>query len=615
MPQSPRLLLPCLLLVAFSGCGDTRADKIDPSGNLSRSDYRALRERPVAVEYARQPDARADDGPPIPDLVSTMAAPALTPQETTLVSLSVTDAVPLRDVLIELARKAQVGLELDPRVKGGVIFSAHNQPLRQVLERLCDLAGLRYTLSANALQVAPDEPYSHDYTLDYLNMSRKSESEVALATNVFDSDVGGAGSNNTRSSGNNGDNNSTAKVKGFAEADFWGEIEKNLTSILGQPGAVNGKSGSFSVNRQAGLITVYASMKQQRSIETFLRRAEKLARAQVLIEARIVEVELDDQYRAGINWRTLFDKGFNMAARFGPTAAGAPFVSAATASDGLFTASYSGSDFSAILNLVREFGATRILSSPRLTVLNNQTAVMKVARNEVYFTTSAQFPTTVTAGGVPVSGTPVFTSTPRTVPVGLVMTVQPVINGDAQEVTLNLRPTISRVVDRVSDPSIGLNAAQHNVNAPIDSKIPVLAVREMDSILRLRSGEVGVMGGLMQDSSINNDKGVPPFDEVPLLGNLARARDNNGTVSELVILLRATITDQARPDSADADLYNKFNNDPRPLIPPPAAAVAEAALGAAPAEDAPIRLDAPAQMARQPGLSYRNGHFSLPAKH
>lgn len=611
MSRAPRLIFPCLILAVLSGCGDMRADKIDPSGNLSRNDYRALRDRPVAAEYARQPPQH-DDGPPIPDMVSTMAAPALAPQDATLVSLSVTDAVPLRDVLIELARKAQVGLELDPRVKGGVIFSAHNQPLRQVLERLCDLAGLRYTLTANALQVAPDEPYSRDYTLDYLNMSRKSESEVALATNVFDADVGGTGSSNNRSNGNNGDNNSTAKVKGFAEADFWGEIEKNLTSILGQPGMVNGKSGSFSVNRQAGLITVYASTKPQRAIESFLRRAEKLARAQVLIEARIVEVELDDQYRAGINWRTLFDKGFNMAARLGPTAAGAPFLSAATATDGLFTASYQGSDFSAILNLVREFGATRILSSPRLTVLNNQAAVMKVARNEVYFTTSAQFPTTVSAGGVPVSGTPVFTSTPRTVPVGLVMTVQPVINMEAQEVTLNLRPTISRVVDRVSDPSIGLNAAQNNVTAPVDSKIPVLAVREMDSILRLRSGEVGVMGGLMQDSSINNDKGVPPFDEVPLLGNLARARDNNGTVSELVILLRATITDQARPDSADADLYHKYNNDPRPLIPPPAPPLAEAA---PPAAETPIRLDAPAQMARQPGLSYRNGHFSLPAKH
>ena len=399
-------------------------------------------------------------------------------------------------------------------------------------------------------------------------------------------------------------------MRALAEADFWGEIEKNIGSILATSG--KDKAGSFSLNRQAGLVTVHAAQRQQRAVASFLQRAQHLARAQVLIEARIVEVELTEEFRSGINWRTLFDKGVNLAGRFGPAAAGAPFLTPATATDGLFTASVSGGDFAAILNLVREFGATRILSSPRLTVLNNQPAVMKVARNEVYFTTSAQFPTTVTAGGVPVSGTPVFTSTPRTVPVGLVMTVQPAINLDSQDVTLTLRPTISRVVDRVSDPSIGLNAAQNNVAAPVDSKIPVLAVREMDSVLRLRSGAVGIMGGLMQDSSVNSDAGVPPLDELPLIGNLGRARDNNGSVSELVILLRATIADQPSPDEADADLYAKFNNDPRPLMAAPEAPPAESI---APDANAPIPLAAREEgMSRRAGLSYQNGRFGLSAK-
>jgi general secretion pathway protein D len=224
---------------------------------------------------------------------------------------------------------------------------------------------------------------------------------------------------------------------------------------------------------------------------------------------------------------------------------------------------------------VRTFGATRILSSPRLTVLNNQTAVLKVARNEVYFLTQAQFPTTVSTSGVPVSGTPVFSSTPRTVPVGLVMTVQPSIDRERERVTMTLRPTISRVVSRVNDPSIGLNAAQAGVSNPVQSQIPVLAVREMDSVLQLRSGEVGVMGGLMQDSSENTDQGVPPFDSIPVIGNLAKSRDNAGKTSELVILLRATILDNAPPDRADADLYRRYNNDPRPLPMPPAAVTDE----------------------------------------
>ena len=572
----------CLvLLLLLPGCSRWRDDKIDPPGKLGREDYRALRERPAAKEYQTGRDQHA---PPIPSMIVPPPAP-LKVEPDQLVTISVTDAVPMRDVLLELARHARVNLELDPRVQGGVIFSARKQPLPVVLERLCDLAGLRYELRDGFLRVAPDEPFTQNYPVDALNMSRHATGDVAIATNVFDADVASTstgGVTTTGARGNGGDNNSTARVRTDAEADFWGEIEKNLTNILGASGPVRTpalkdsaapEASRFSVNRQAGLITVYANAQQQKTVAQFLRAARRMARAQVLIEARIVEVELREQFRSGINWRTLFDKGVNAAGRFGPTVAGAPFASAATATDGLFTAAYSAGDFAAILNLVREFGATRILSAPRLTVLNNQTAVLKVARNEVYFTTSAQFPTTVTTGGVPVSGTPVFTSTPRTVPVGLVMTVQPAIDLDNGEVTLNLRPTISRIVDRVDDPSIGLNAAQNNVAAPVQSSIPVLAVREMDSVLRMRSGEVGVMGGLMQDSSINSDAGVPPFDAMPVAGELARARDNDGAVTELVILLRATISDQPEPDSADVALYHKYNHDPRPLTaapePPP----------------------------------------------
>ena len=569
----PSLYCALALILVLPGCSRWRDDKVDPSGNLSRADYRALRDRPPAKEYTALTDP---DAPPIPELVTSVSPPKPVKRPERLVTISVTDSVPLRDVLVELARSAKVNLELDPRVKGGVIFSAHQLPLSTVLEHLCDLAGLRCVLKDNFLRVALDEPYSHSYQIDALNLSRRTESEVGISTNVFNADVGnnGGGSANAGTRGDGGDNNSTAKIRNDVTADFWGEIEKNLTNILGATGHIQNPAvkdagapdSRFSVNRQTGLISVFANDRQHRVVAGFIGAARRLARAQVLIEARIVEVELGDQFRSGINWRTLFDKGMNVAGRFGPTAVGAPFVSAATATDGVFTASYGSSDFSGILNLVREFGATRILSAPRLTVMNNQTAVLKVARNEVYFTTSAQFPTTVTAGGVPISGTPVFTSTPRTVPVGLVMTVQPSIDLDGQDVTLNLRPTISRVVDRVSDPSIGLNAAQNNITAPVDSKIPVLAVRELDSVLRMHSGEVGVMGGLMQDSSINTEKGIPPFDEVPMAGELARARDNNGTVTELVILLRATISEQPQPDSADTALYNKYNRDPRPLL-------------------------------------------------
>ena len=593
-----------LSLFLLSSCMDVApTDKIDPSGNMSRHDYIALRHRHTHKDKkkttANDIDCDDDDDadttecdtapknktPPIPDLPSAAIAPSAplpTEPKDKLVSLTVTDSVPLRDVLIELGREGGVNLELDPRISGGVIFTAHQQPFRQVLKRLCDLAGLRYRADGAFTRVELDEPYQQTYPLDYPSLSRRASSEVGIATNVFDVDVTNAtnGTGASRTSSTSGsDNNSVSKISAVSEADFWSELEKSLTQVLvssnrsktmlsnakdATPASGNSPS-NFSLDKQAGLITVYANTRQHEAVASYLQRLRRKVSSQVLIEARIVEVELDDEYKSGINWRTLFGGAANVAARFGTTGSGAPFSTASTAANDMFTASLSGKDFSGILSLVRTFGTTRVLSSPRVTVLNNQTAVLKVARNEVYFVTSAQYATNVNSSGVVVSGTPVFSSTPRTVPVGLVMTVQPAIDNEHSRVTMTLRPTISRVVDRVNDPSIALNAAETGVTTTVQSQIPVLAVRELDSVLQLNSGEVAVMGGLMQDSSVNQDTGVPPFDTMTWLGELAKARDNNATTSELVILLRATILDNPVPDEIDADLYRRYGRDPRDL--------------------------------------------------
>jgi len=576
-----------LLLLALAGCTNTfPPDKIDPAGHLTRQDYLALRERdPTKQDKAAKDQDESDpETAPIPlaaplqPVAPLLPSPSMPPPAPEpppkLVSVNVTDSVPLREVLLELAREANANIELDPRIAGGIIFTARNQPFEMVLRRICLLAGLRYRQEGEFLRIELDEPYQASYSVDYPNLARRTVSEVSIATNVFDVDVTDTGRGSGSSSGlssSTADNNSTARVAGESDANFWAELELSLKQIIGnaapitQPNAKPAPGMSYSLDRQAGLVTVFGTSRQQDAVRDYLRCLQRKATAQVLIEARIVEVELNDGFQSGINWRSLFDRGVNVAARFGTVGAGAPFVTATTAADGVFTASVREGDFGAILNLVRSFGTTRILSSPRLTVLNNQTAVLKVARNEVYFLTSAQFPTTVSSGGVPVSGTPVFSSTPRTVPVGLVMTVQPAINQDSGRITMTLRPTISRVVARVDDPSIGLNAAQSGINNPVRSQIPVLAVRELDSVLQMQSGEVAIMGGLMQDSSSNEDRGIPPFDVLPLVGNLAKSRDNNGATSELVILLRATVLDNPAPDTADAELYRRYNNDPRPL--------------------------------------------------
>lgn len=573
-----------MVCLALLGCsGSFPPDKIDPAGNLTRKDYLDLRKRGEKPDNGREDDLGIP--PPIPDLPQSIRPPLPVPEELPVkkVSVSVTDSVPVRDVLVELGRQGNVNIEIDPRIQGGIIFTARKQPFDKVLQRICALAALRYKVEDDFIRIELDEPYQKSYALDYLSLSRRTTSEVTIATNVFDVDVAGGhggGTNSTAGRGGGGssnDNNSIAKIAGTADADFWNDVEKSLPQVLatakaGKPMVAGAHSGAhdqtsnFSLDRQAGLVTVFGNEKQHKAVHDYLRRLQDKASAQVLIEGRIIEVELSDEFQSGVNWTALFKNSPSMIANFGAPGAGAAMT---TANSGLFSASLDSKDFSGILNLVRTFGATRVLSSPRLTVLNNQTAILKVARNEVYFLTSAQFPTTTNAAGVVVSGTPVFSSTPRTVPVGLVMTVQPSINADADRVTMTLRPTISRVVDRVNDPSIGLNAAYSGNKATAQSTIPVLAVREMDSVLQLQSGEVAVMGGLMQDSSENQDQGVPPFDTLPVVGNLAKSRDNNGKTSELVILLRATILKNPAPDIADTNLYHKYNRDPRPLPVPP----------------------------------------------
>ncbi|MDX1922891.1 MAG: secretin N-terminal domain-containing protein [Alphaproteobacteria bacterium] len=563
-----------LLLLPVTACNEMQLDKIDPVMDLNRDDYRDLRrEREQA------------DGPPIPYVPFKSNRQAKNKiANDKIISISITEKVPVKDVLQELASKAEVNLELDPRITGGVIFTAIRQPFSKVLDRLCSMAGLRYTVEDNFLRIELDEPYIKSYPIDYLTLIRKSNSEIGIATNVFSS-IQGTGRNSNVNNGSDvtSGNNSTTKVETQAIADFWGEIETNIEAImtntkgartmrvdsdtakeLKQEGISPTKA--FAVNKQAGLISVFGNERQHKAVEAYLGKIKHNVNSQVLIEARIMEVELNEDYKSGINWRTLLNNTANVAARFGPVAAGAPFATAGTATDGVVTLSLKDSDFGGILNFVRSFGTSRTLSSPRLTVLNNQPAVLKVARNEVYFTSTIETtPIIGTNGGSPVGVTRTVNSTPNTVPVGFLMTVQPSINENRDEVTLNLRPTVSFIVDRVEDPGVKIAAADANV-PEVSSSVPVVAVREMDSVLTLKSGTVAVMGGLMQDSSGNLEKGVPFVDDVPIVGNLGKSRSNSSKLTELVILLRATVVnDGVKPDDADAELYHKFNHDRRPL--------------------------------------------------
>ena len=265
---------------------------------------------------------------------------------------------------------------------------------------------------------------------------------------------------------------------------------------------------------------------------------------QVLIEATIVEVTLKDQYRAGIDWSRVAQNatGWTINTIGAGTDALAnsltPFIQATYTNTGK-------NGFSAAIDLLESFGNTKVLSSPKLMALNNQTALLKVVNNLVYFTIKAD---TVSNANV---ATTTFTTTPQTVPVGVVMSVLPQINENGM-VSLTVRPTISRQVGEVQDPNPSL------INARVSNSIPVIQVREMESMLQVRSGQTVVLGGLIQDDSNSARDGLPVLSRPEGIGAVFGQHERLNSQTELVIFLRPIVVTDPSLDSNELRQFQRL---------------------------------------------------------
>ena len=315
------------------------------------------------------------------------------------------------------------------------------------------------------------------------------------------------------------------------------------------PATTYSESAAIIANPENGIISVRATQRQHEKVREFLDGIMGNARRQVLIEATIVEVDLSDRFQQGIDWTLLRTSGTANGSGItitpaGPTTGqltGGLLSSLSTLTWNQATAEYS---LTSALRLLESFGTLRVLSSPKLSVLNSQTSVLKVVDNEVYFRIDVTAGTAATATSPAIA--PTYTSTINTVPVGFLMTVTPQISSDG-EVILNLRPTISRISAYATDPSPALAAAG------VVNKIPVVQSREMESILRVQSGNIAVLGGLIQDTRDRKVDAVPGLNSLPVLGNLFRNQDNKSRKTELVIFLRPTVLTDP---SLDGDFQN-----------------------------------------------------------
>lgn len=515
----------------------------------------------------------------------------------------VVNEVPVKEILFALARESNLNIDIHPAIQGRVTLNAVDQTLPAILERLSKQVDLTYQFENNVLRITPDYPVLRTYKIDYVNMSRDTKGFIGAAAEISSTGqsatTGTGGASVTTSASGGANNSSRTSVTSESQNRFWESLEKNIKELLAEtdkeviitregapPSAVQSGAddkGAAAVttdgakvrdqaraeyktlfaatvisNREAGVITVRGTSKQHEKVREFIDQVMSSAKRQVLIEATIVEVQLSDGYQAGIDWSRLGNatasSGFTFSQRLQlPDGfARGDLLNRATGTGlitGYFNESSSLGNIAASIRLLQEFGDTKVLSSPKLMVLNNQTAVLKVVDNLVYFTIQAQ---QSTIGGT-VGGTlATVTTTPNTVPVGIVMSVTPQIN-DAGNVNINVRPTISSLIRYVPDPNPQLKLA--NVE---QQGIPEIQVREMESMLQISSGNTAVLGGLMQDVIQRNSDNVPGLSRIFGVGRLFSGRDDLNKKTELVIFLRPTVIENASLESEELQSYKQF---------------------------------------------------------
>lgn len=568
---------------------------------------------------------QADDAPTnqnnplIPPIIPRyIALPAPQPSVKTETYSVVVNNVPAREILFALARDAKINLDIHPDVQGNVTLNAIDQSVPQILHRIAKQINIRFELEGNNLFVLPDAPYLKIYKIDYVNMSRDADAGIANATQV---------GTPAQTGGGMAGNNSRLAIINISKNHFWERLESNIKDILREtdlvlpegssetvveqnnntsssgavvPGHVQPKknkspnqaegettpneatfeeqgttvtrrntfreAASVIMNPESGLMTVRATDKQHERIQEVIAQVMASARRQVLIEVTIVEVRLSQQYQQGINWSNVSAAGSS-----GFQFSQAPIGSvSATNTGSLMTLNYAAGSsgvgaLAASIKLMETFGTVKVLSSPKLSVLNNQTAMLRVVDNYVYFTINA---TTVSgSGGAPAVTT--FSTAANSIPVGFTMSVTPQIS-ENDSVLLNMRPSITRLFGYVNDPNPDL------ARAGVVSQIPETQTREMESVLKISDNQIAVMGGLMQDELNNQTDSTPWFGRIPWLGNLFKYRNDKSIKSELIIFLRPVIIREAglngdfrayRSQLPKADFF-KLNRIPTPAAIP-----------------------------------------------
>jgi general secretion pathway protein D len=541
----------------------------------------------------------------LPPVTTSNFVPLPKPQVKVPTYSVVVNEVPVKELLFALSRDTRQNIDVHPSIQGLVSLNAIDETLPAILERIAQQVSIRYRTEGKTILVLPDSPYFRTYKVNYVNMSRDTASSIGVSGEISGQTTGGGGQSGG-GQGQSASGSSNTKVDTKSLNNFWEVLRQNIDAMLSatktlnqnadqraeraeaqaaarqeriaqaeavsraganaaslfsaafaqSPGITSDSKNDVIVNPVTGTLSVLGTEKQHVLIQQYLDSVSSASQRQVLIEATIVEVQLSNNYQAGVDWSRLATSIGN-GVSFTQQLLGAPPTGAPSGMTIGYTNPTSRvGDVSATIRLLEQFGNTRVLSSPKLVALNNQTALLKVVDNVVFFHIEAQTNTNQT------QSTTTFTTTANTVAVGLVMSVLPQVT-DSGTVNLTVRPTISRISSTVQDPNPSLRAVVSSsgveISPAIANLVPQVQVREMESVLQAGSGQTIILGGLMQDNVRRDRDAVPGLGRLPSpAGDVFSFRDEAVSKSELVIFLKPTVISNPSLDSDELKFFRRF---------------------------------------------------------